>query len=316
MSVEVSVVCNAYNHEKYIRSALEGFVMQKTSFPFEVLVHDDASTDHTAEIIREYEIKYPDIIKPIYSTENQYSKNDGSLSRIQYGRVQGKYIALCEGDDYWMDPLKLQKQYDLLEKHPEIDMCATAAKTERNGEIVGRVSPSSRDTLFSLEEVILGGGGFVATASLMYRTSIRKNPLPFFNVLRLDYTTQIAGSIRGGMLYLVEDTCVYRLATVGSWTNRMSNDSAKQTAHTNRVKNMLMQLDIDTSRKYHDVIAKKIKMNQFDIYLLEHDYKTICSDENKEFFMKMSMPKRFVMRLGLISPKAADLIWKKIGKVR
>lgn len=316
MSVEVSVVCNAYNHEKYIRSALEGFVMQKTSFPFEVLVHDDASTDHTAEIIREYEIKYPDIIKPIYSTENQYSKNDGSLSRIQYGRVQGKYIALCEGDDYWTDPLKLQKQYDLLESHPEIDICATAAKTEKNREIVGRVSPSSRDTLFSLEEVILGGGGFVATASLMYRTSIRKNPLPFFNVLRLDYTTQIAGSIRGGMLYLVEDTCVYRLATVGSWTNRMSNDSAKQTAHTNRVKNMLMQLDIDTSRKYHDVIAKKIKMNQFDIYLLEHDYKTICSDENKEFFMKMSMPKRFVMRLGLISPKAADLIWKKIGKVR
>lgn len=316
MSVEVSVVCNAYNHEKYIRSALEGFVMQKTSFPFEVLVHDDASTDHTAEIIREYEIKYPDIIKPIYSTENQYSKNDGSLSRIQYGRVQGKYIALCEGDDYWTDPLKLQKQYDLLESHPEIDICATAAKTEKNREIVGRVSPSSRDTLFSLEEVILGGGGFVATASLMYRTSIRKNPLPFFNVLRLDYTTQIAGSIRGGMLYLAEDTCVYRLATVGSWTNRMSNDSAKQTAHTNRVKNMLMQLDIDTSRKYHDVIAKKIKMNQFDIYLLEHDYKTICSDENKEFFMKMSMPKRFVMRLGLISPKAADLIWKKIGKVR
>ena len=155
MSVEVSVVCNAYNHEKYIRSALEGFVMQKTSFPFEVLVHDDASTDHTAEIIREYEIKYPDIIKPIYSTENQYSKNDGSLDRIQYGRVQGKYIALCEGDDYWMDPLKLQKQYDLLEKHPEIDMCATAAKTERNGEIVGRVSPSSRDTLFSSDDMLL-----------------------------------------------------------------------------------------------------------------------------------------------------------------
>lgn len=316
MSIEVSVVCNAYNHEKYIRSALDGFVMQKTTFHFEVLVHDDASSDHTAEIIREYEIKYPDIIKPIYSTENQYSKNDGSLDRIQYGRVQGKYIALCEGDDYWTDPLKLQKQYDLLESHPEIDMCATAAKTERNGEIVGRVSPSSRDTLFSLEEVILGGGGFVATASLMYRTSVREDPLPFFKVLRLDYTAQIAGSIRGGMLYLAEDTCVYRLATVGSWTNRMSNDSVKQTAHTNRVKNMLMQLDIDTSRKYHDVIIKKIKKNQFSVYLMQHDYKAICAEENKELLLKMPLTKRLVMRLGLVSPKAADLIWKKIGKVR
>lgn len=314
MSVEVSVVCNAYNHEKYIRSALEGFVMQKTSFPFEVLVHDDASTDSTAGIIREYEIKYPDIIKPIYSTENQYSKNDGSLSRIQYGRVQGKYIALCEGDDYWTDPLKLQKQYDLLESHPEIDICATAAKTERNGEIVGRVSPSSRDTLFSLEEVILGGGGFVATASLMYRTSVREDPLPFFKVLSLDYTIQIAGAIRGGMLYSAEDTCVYRLATVGSWTSRMSNDSAKQKAHTNCVKNMLMQLDIDTSRKYHDVITKKIKKNQFSIYLLEYDYNAICAEENKEFFMKMSLSKRLFMHLGRTSPKVADFILKRHGR--
>lgn len=316
MSVEVSVVCNAYNHEKYIRSALDGFVMQKTTFPFEVLIHDDASSDRTAEIIREYEIKYPDIIKPIYSTENQYSKNDGSLSRIQYGRVQGRYIALCEGDDYWTDPLKLQKQYDLLESYPEIDICATSAMTERDGEIVGRITPSIRDTLFSVEEVILGGGGFVATASLMYRTSMRDDLLPFFKVLSLDYTTQIAGSIRGGMLYLAEDTCVYRLATVGSWTSRMSNNSAKQTAHIERVQNMLMQLDIDTSRKYHDVIMKKIKKNQFGIYLMRHDYNAICAKENKEFFMAMSAPKRLVMRLGQISPKAADLILENARKMR
>lgn len=120
----------------------------------------------------------------------------------------------------------------MLESHPEIDICATAAKTEKNGEITGQIAPVTKDTIFSLQEVILGGGGFVATASLVYCTSIRKNPLPFFNVLRLDYTTQIAGSIRGGMLYLAEDTCVYSLATVGSWTNRMSNDSAKQKAHS------------------------------------------------------------------------------------
>lgn len=316
MSIEVSVICNAYNHEKYIRSALDGFVMQKTTFPFEVLIHDDASSDRTAEIIREYEIKYPDIIKPIYSTENQYSKNDGSLRRIQLGRVQGKYIALCEGDDYWTDPLKLQKQFDLLESHPGIDICATSAKTEINGEISGQVAPATRDTLFSLEEVILGGGGFVATASLMYRTSIRRNPLPFFINSGLDYTTQIAGSIRGGMLYLAGDTCVYRLATVGSWTNSMHNNSARSVAHTEVVKSMLIQLDMDTSGAYHDVIMKKIKKNQFAIYLLEHDYKSICADENKEFFMQMSVPKRFVMRLGLISPKAADLIWGKGRKVR
>lgn len=116
----VSIRCTAYNHEKYIRDCLEGFIMQKTNFRFEAIVHDDASTDRTADIIREYATKYPDIIKPIYETENQYSKHDGSLSRIMTEACIGKYIAFCEGDDYWTDPLKLQKQVDFLETHPDI----------------------------------------------------------------------------------------------------------------------------------------------------------------------------------------------------
>lgn len=122
----VAIQCITYNHEPYIRDALEGFVMQKTNFPFVAIVHDDASTDKTAEIIREYAEKYPDIIKPIYETENQYSKKDGTLTRIMNAASEAtgaKYIALCEGDDYWTDPLKLQKQVDFLESHPDYSMC-------------------------------------------------------------------------------------------------------------------------------------------------------------------------------------------------
>lgn len=118
----VSIKCAVYNHEPYLRQCLESFVIQKTDFRFEAIVHDDASTDGSAEIIREYAKKYPDIIKPIYETENQYSKRDGSLSRIMYAACKGKYIAFCEGDDYWTDPLKLQKQVDWLEKHDEYVM--------------------------------------------------------------------------------------------------------------------------------------------------------------------------------------------------
>lgn len=120
----VSIKCLAYNHGKFIRETLEGFVMQKTNFRFEAIVHDDASTDNTAEIIREYAEKYPNIIKPIYETENQYSKKDGSLTKIMYNACNGKYIAMCEGDDYWTDPYKLQKQLDFLEKHPDYVMCS------------------------------------------------------------------------------------------------------------------------------------------------------------------------------------------------
>lgn len=115
----VSIRCLTYNHEPYIRQCLEGFVMQKTNFRFEAIVHDDASTDGTVAIIREYAEKYPNIIKPIYETQNQYSKHDGSLGKIMSAACTGKYIALCEGDDYWIDPLKLQKQVDFLECHSD-----------------------------------------------------------------------------------------------------------------------------------------------------------------------------------------------------
>ena len=119
---EVSICCITYNHAKYIRDALDSFLMQKTTFPIEIIIHDDASTDGTADIIREYEAKYPDIIKPIYQTENQYSKGVRIFLSI-IPLAKGKYIAVCEGDDFWTDPKKLQIQYDFMESHPDYSLC-------------------------------------------------------------------------------------------------------------------------------------------------------------------------------------------------
>lgn len=128
-TILVSIRCSVYNHEPYLRQCLDGFVMQKTNFAFEAIVHDDASTDKSADIIREYAAKYPDIIKPIYETENQYSKHDGSKRRIMNNAIcqTAKYIAFCEGDDYWTDPLKLQKQFDFLETNTEYGLVYTKA---------------------------------------------------------------------------------------------------------------------------------------------------------------------------------------------
>ncbi|HJF69447.1 MAG TPA: glycosyltransferase [Butyricimonas virosa] len=123
----VSIDCITYNQAPYIRQCLEGFLMQKTTFLFEILIHDDASTDGTSDIIREYETKYPDLIKPIYQKENQYSKGIGISATFQFPRAKGKYIAICEGDDYWIDPLKLQKQVDFLEKNSSYGMIFSRA---------------------------------------------------------------------------------------------------------------------------------------------------------------------------------------------
>jgi len=219
--IMVSIVCDAYNHEKYIADALESFLMQKTNFAFEILVHDDASTDRTAEIIREYEKRYPDLIKPIYETENQYSKQDGSLARIQFGRVKGKYTAICEGDDYWTDPLKLQKQFDAMEKNPQVDMCAHKAKLidARTNQLL-RSLPSINETrVFALEEVIYGTRGILfATNSLFYRSTIDRNPPRFRKFWVIDYTLRLNGALRGGILFLNDEMSVYRYMTSGSWS--------------------------------------------------------------------------------------------------
>lgn len=123
----VSIRCFVYNHEPFLRQCLDGIVMQKTNFKFEAIVHDDCSTDNSVSIIREYAEKYPEIIKPIYETENQYSKHDNSLKNIMDSACTGKYVALCEGDDYWTDPFKLQKQVDILESDDSVGMVRTNA---------------------------------------------------------------------------------------------------------------------------------------------------------------------------------------------
>lgn len=167
----VSIVTLAYNHGRYIRQCLDGFVMQVTDFPFEVIIHDDASTDDTAEILREYEQKYPDIIKPIYQKENQYSKGIPIGATYLYPKAQGKYIAECEGDDWWTDSSKLQKQVDFLEAHPEYQMCTTSYSSVRmkDGHINKGGEPGDgRDITFRqlMKKNVIG------TLTVMYRRDI------------------------------------------------------------------------------------------------------------------------------------------------
>ncbi len=164
----VSICCTTYNHAPFIRQCLDGFVMQKTSFSFEVLIHDDASTDGTQDIIQEYAIRYPDIIKPIYQTENQYSKGVKICLTYIYPRVKGKYIAICEGDDYWTDPNKLQKQVDFLENHPDYVMCSHRHNDyiQEKGEML--YDTTENETDYDLKSLIRGEWHF-HPLTVMYR---------------------------------------------------------------------------------------------------------------------------------------------------
>lgn len=221
----VAIRCITYNHELYIRDALEGFVMQKTTFPFVAIVHDDASTDNTANIIREYAKKYPDIIKPIFETENQYSKKDGSLSKIireASERTGAKYYAECEGDDYWTDPLKLQKQVDFLESHPDYSMCFHKVR------VIG-ISAKKQDNAFQFVESKdytpkeLLGNWLVQTASIVMRKNIVSN-IPRNDNFCVGDNVLLATCITNGKIYGFEDTMAVYRRTVEGWTLRNRQD--------------------------------------------------------------------------------------------
>ena len=198
----VTIRCITYNHEPYIRQCLEGFIMQKTNFRFEAIVHDDASTDETANIIREYAEKYPDIIKPIFETENQYSKLDGSIQRIMSEHIHGKYVAMCEGDDYWIDPLKLQKQVDFLESNPKYSMCA------RNAFVF--YQQKNDVCLFNIH------AWKIPTASILVLSEIAKEYPSWLAVIYSGDYSLILRTLLKGKIYLNSDIMsVYRVSYVG-----------------------------------------------------------------------------------------------------
>lgn len=215
----VSIQCLVYNHEPYLRQCLDGIVMQKTNFRFEAIVHDDCSTDGSRKIIEEYADKYPDIIKPIYETENQYSKNDGSLRRIVYAHLKGKYIAICEGDDYWIAPNKLQMQVDALETNPDCSFCYTGfINVNENGQEIGRPNyehlmevSHSGDILIDLLD-----GNFVMTCTTCFRKDVIMSELNTIVPCKYDYSLFLTASVLGRAYYIPSKTAAYRKTSTGA----------------------------------------------------------------------------------------------------
>lgn len=271
----VVIQCITYNHGPYIRDALEGFVMQKTDFPFVAIVHDDASTDNTADIVREYAEKYPDIILPIYEKENQYSKKAGSIGQILRTAIKvtgAKYVAMCEGDDYWTSPNKLQLQTDFLELHPDYSLCATNVINESKGKKIPSVWNTMETRDLSIEEIIMNGGLFLATASMMMKRDLLLDMPKESRRLHVgDYPLQIYLAYKGKVKLLVDNTCVYRIGSVGSWSEGMMNNKfnwEKKQDYINKELHLLQVMDELTLYQYHKVFKKRSYLFKFSNSIL------------------------------------------------
>lgn len=232
-NITVSVQCLTYNHERYIEQCLDGILMQKCNFHFEVILHDDASNDNTILILKEYIEKYPRIIKAILQTENKYKTNPLLPGLISLKACSGKYVAICEGDDYWTDPYKLQKQVDFLDSNPEFSSCFHAVKCENainaNVFYIKRPFNINHSCEISIKQIIKGGGGLIPTNSLLLHNKLvfdfeewaENSPvgdLPLVLVL----------AYRGKMGYIDEVMAVYRYLSIGSWTSNFFNSFQKR----------------------------------------------------------------------------------------
>lgn len=245
---KVCVVSFTYNHSQFIEDAMNGFVAQNTDFPFVAVIVDDASTDNTSQIITSYfnhyfdtsdtsvayqeTTEYGTLLYARHKTnlncffaivllrENHYCQNKSKRLYLSRWLDNSDYAALCEGDDYWTKPLKLQKQVDYMEAHPECSMTACSALWQVEDRYLSCGCQKRHDCNLTTDEVIRKGGYYLATASLLFRVELSKDwPLWRKKANVGDYPLQILGTLRGSLHFFQETMCVYRYRVPGSFSD-------------------------------------------------------------------------------------------------
>lgn len=208
----VSIACITYNHEPYIRQCLDGFVMQRTDFQFEIVIHDDASTDNTKKIIQEYCLKYPGLFHPIFQDVNRYKEGKGILAPFVFPECRGKYIALCEGDDYWTDPLKLQKQVEALENNPKLIMTSHCYDVFLQKQNILQKPIEDQDFNYSLNDLINGIWPAQTLTVLFRRDALENIPSICGDVALFYFLLK-----QGEGLRLKDNMATYRIHDTGGW---------------------------------------------------------------------------------------------------
>lgn len=302
--IMVSVLCLAYNHENYISKALDSILMQKTDFKIEVIVHDDASTDQTARIIRQYYKKYPEIIVPVFQQENQYSAGKWIISDFMCPKIRGRYVAICEGDDYWTDPLKLQKQAVFMEAHPEYSSCIHAAycMDALTGKTINEIRLAEKDMDFGLTDAIRGLGSKAPTNSVLYRADINKKKsgieksLPFTGVG--DNLDMIIYSMFGPVHYINEVMSVYRSGVPGSWSDRMGKSgTAGAVNYLHSHISLLNSLKPFAGISYIPEIDEEIRRIEFSILRRTVSIKEMKGRRYRDLYVQLPYRLRVKLRL-------------------
>jgi len=306
--VMVSVICLVYNHAPYLRQCLESVVAQETDFRYEVIVHDDASTDGSADIIREFEAAYPDVIRPIYQTENQYSKRIPISYTYMYPAAKGKYIAMCEGDDYWCDVHKLQMQFDAMEADPSCTLCVhTVQGVNVDGTPNGKQFPQKApcgDVIRGADLIadVLNGTAYpFQTSGYFYRKEFywpRREETEFmFRVRTGDTTRLLYLGHHGDIRFIDKVMSCYRMNVAGSWSVKNKANMSFRIQGLREFITFLQEYDAYTQGAYHEVVEAAIREREFRILKNEYNVKAMKAPAYRALYRAMSLPERFCYTL-------------------
>lgn len=238
--------------------------------------------------------KYPDEIKPIFQKENKYSKGV-KVELINTERAKGKYIALCDGDDYWTDPYKLQKQVDYMENHPESSLCDHGGYvvSAKDKKLLMKNRPNKGNKTFTVSEVIEGGGDLFLTHSMLYPAKFEKKRPAFFEKTSVG-NHPLAFSLHGSVHYIDKLMSAYRVGDTGSWTYNNLSNIYKKKKHYNEIVAMLDELNQYTNQQYNDVINRTKNRTQFFLLLEQGKLNEAKKGEFKELYLKLGLGRKFV----------------------
>lgn len=273
----VSIWCLCYNHEEYIAQTLDSFLMQKTDFPFEIIISDDASTDGSADIIRSYAEKYPDIIRPMLLEKNVYSTGVNMFAELFFDKTRGKYVAVCEGDDYWTDAEKLQRQVDFLESHPDYSLCVHNTTLHYcGGEQADRplLRNHTADHDISFKTLLSGTSYSYHTSAIMARREVICNPPDFYFVANangfVDYAIALWCGLNGKVRYLHRPMSLYRINSgAGAWSSGVDWEYKKLCHFINGEIEMLRALLPHTEGQDHADTEHEILEREFELMYIQ-----------------------------------------------
>lgn len=293
--IKVSICLLTYNHKKYIKKAIDSILNQKTNFKYEIIIRDDASSDGTTDIIKKYHKKYPETIKLVLNKENKHNGKSRIFKELK-DYWNGKYIAILEGDDYWIDPYKLQKQYDFMENNPDYSQVFTNYKVLNDiTKKTKRVLRKSKD--YSVEDIIIGDGEMFSISSIFVREDMLY-PIDNFYYLSPfeDYVSVLSLALHGKTHFLKDYTTIYRINAENSWTTMLKtgDESKKRKYLYDEMKKMLEEFNKNTNDKYKKYTEYLLLKKKFIICVLDNNIKMMKHKKFKNLYKIGNFKTRFL----------------------